>query len=187
MVTYRLAKGHRSITIPSLILVLLSAAWAIFKFTSSEILNFDIILFLASILLLIFNLQFFRDPIRKSDDNFDESILAPADGVLFEIDSTSEPGISIYRIRMRFWDVHVNYMPLTGTLSSCTKKRGALFPILPFVNKYSKNKNARQIMIFNSPLNFSFKVIQISGTLAYRTVAYGKIDQNLGISRSCSS
>lgn len=129
------------------------------------------------LLLFIFNLQFFRDPLRQPEDSSKESIVAPADGVLFEIDSDSEPNMTIYRIRMRFWDVHVNYMPLDGKLISCVKKRGILLPILPLVNKYSKNKNARQTLTFKSNLGFEFKVVQISGTLAYRTVAYGSPEE----------
>ena len=173
----RLAKGHKTITIPSLILFIVAFLWLLYQYSISMITITDEFIFLAMAILLFFNLQFFRDPVRISDDNLESSILAPADGVLFEIDTTSEPDVSIYRIRMRFWDVHVNYMPFTGTLNSCTKKRGILLPILPGFNKYSKNKNARQTMVFHSENDFDFKVVQISGTLAYRTVAYGKIDQ----------
>ncbi len=177
MVTRTLAKGHKSITIPSLILVFIAGIWIIYKGFFGSITTFDELFLLATILLLIFTLQFFRDPIRLPERTEENSIIAPADGVLFEIDTTTEPGTTIYRIRMRFWDVHVNYMPLNGTLLSCTKKRGVLLPILPLLNKYSKNKNARQTMVFKSETNFNFKVVQISGTLAYRTVAYGKVDQ----------
>ena len=174
MVTRKLARGHKSITIPSLILVVLSTVWLLYKVILGTLSTIDILFFLGTILLLIFNLQFFRDPLRIPDDSNVLSIISPADGVLFEIDTTSEPDTTIYRIRMRFWDVHVNYMPLDGKLNSCTKKRGVLLPILPGLNKYSKNKNARQTMVFESDKGFEFKVIQISGTLAYRTVAYGK-------------
>lgn len=179
MFQLKLAKGHRTITVPSIILVLISLIFLIFEWYNSNIDNFGIIFILATSILLFFNLQFFRDPLRlpENGDDFENGILSPADGVLFEIDSKSEPGTTIYRIRMRFWDVHVNYMPLAGTLISRTKKRGILLPILPILNKYSKNRNARQTLIFQSPLGFKFKVIQISGTLAYRTVAYGKEQQ----------
>ena len=137
----------------------------------------DEIFLLATVILMIFNLQFFRDPIRTPEREFENSKIAPADGVLFEIDTTTEPEITIYRIRMRFWDVHVNYMPLSGSLESSTKKRGILLPILPFINKYSKNRNARQILVFKAKKGFSFKVVHKSGTLAYRTVGYGKPEQ----------
>lgn len=177
LVTLTLAKGHRSITIPSSILFILSLVWFSYKSLLSNTTGTDQVILIIIGFILFFNLQFFRDPLRKPDESSNESILAPADGVLFEIDTFSEKGTTIFRIRMRFWDVHVNYMPLNGFLLSCVKKRGSLLPILPFINKYSKNKNARQIMTFSSPLGFEFKVIQISGTLAYRTVAYGRKDQ----------
>ena len=181
MVTLKLARGHKSITIPSLILVIVASLWILYKFSLSAVTSIDEAFLFITFLILIFNLQFFRDPIRKPDFFDENSILAPADGVLFEIDSTSEPGSTIYRIRMRFWDVHVNYMPMAGQLLSCTKKRGILLPILPIVNKYSKNKNARQTLIFKSDQGFEFKVIQISGTLAYRTVSYGSPNQSFSI------
>ena len=181
MVTRKLAKGHKSITIPSLILVIVAILWIFYKFSLSAMTFVDEAFFIITFLILIFNLQFFRDPLRKPDFFDENSIIAPADGVLFEIDSASEPGSTIYRIRMRFWDVHVNYMPLDGQLLSCTKKRGILLPILPIVNKYSKNKNARQTLIFKSTRGFEFKVIQISGTLAYRTVSYGVLNQNFSM------
>ena len=176
MVTRKLARGHKTITLPSLGLVILSTLWLANKLLFSKVTNIDIIFILATSILLLFNLQFFRDPLRVPESTDILSIISPADGVLFEIDTTTEPDTTIYRIRMRFWDVHVNYMPLEGKLSSCTKKRGVLLPILPGLNKYSKNKNARQTMVFHSDKGFSFKVVQISGTLAYRTVAYGKND-----------
>lgn len=177
MVTKTLAKGHRSITIPNIVLVLIAVIWILYKAFSTTITMIDVVFLLATIILLLFNLQFFRDPIRTPERQFEQSIIAPADGVLFEIDSTTESGTTIYRIRMRFWDVHVNYMPLAGTLESSTKKRGILLPILPFINKYSKNRNARQTLDFKATKGFNFKVVQISGTLAYRTVGYGKPEQ----------
>ncbi len=173
VVTRTLAKGHRAITIPSLLLVILASIWNLYKYLFYTVTLYDGLFFLLTLLLLLFNLQFFRDPIRIADENSEDSILSPADGVLFEIDSDTKTNMTIYRIRMRFWDVHVNYMPLDGKLISSVKKRGILLPILPIINKYSKNKNARQTMTFKSNLGFEFKVVQISGSLAYRTVAYG--------------
>lgn len=118
--------------------------------------------------------QFFRDPVRINPNLMPEDILSPADGVIFEIDTQSESGTTIIRIRMRFWDVHVNYIPLSGELLSKTRIKGKLLPILPWVNNLSKNHNSRQILEFSSHLGFKFKVVQISGLLAYRTVSYIK-------------
>ena len=127
-----------------------------------------------SFVIFIFFLQFFRDPPRSPDSADTTLAVAPADGYLFEIDTTTDPKLVIFRIRMRFWDVHVNRMPLAGTLQSIEKVKGTYLPILPGLNRFSKKQNARKILTFKTPEDLEFKVIQISGTLAYRTVPYGK-------------
>ena len=170
----QLAKGHRFVTIPLFILLIFSLLWVQLKVITNTIGWIDYVLLILSFLIFIFVLQFFRDPNRKPESNNELDIISPADGILFEIDTTSEKDISIFRIRMRFWDVHVNYMPIKGTLIDQVKKKGIYLPILPGLNKYSKNKNARQTMAFSSENGFYFKVIQISGIFAFRTVSYLK-------------
>ncbi|MHA2366236.1 MAG: phosphatidylserine decarboxylase [Candidatus Hodarchaeales archaeon] len=166
-----LAKGHQLMTIPSLVLVILSIFW-VYLYRLN-----DWYIIVLALILLIFVIQFFRDPTRIPESSDTTMIVSPADGVVFEIDNNTKPGITIFRIRMRFWDVHVNRMPITGTLESIEKKTGSIWPlpILPKLNKYSKNRNARKILKFSTvPGLINFSVVQISGTLAYRTVPYGK-------------
>ena len=168
----KLAQGHQIITYPLFILFFLSVLLA---FWSSVVWWITIVIFI----LLIFVIQFFRDPERFPDQNYDEIVVSPADGVLFEIDTQSIPEVTIFRIRMRFWDVHVNRMPLDGKLTSKSYKKGSYLPIIPGVNRYSKSRNARQELVFDHPSGFEFKVVQISGILAYRCVAYHEVSDRL--------
>ena len=160
----KLAQGHRSITFPLVVLffgsffltILFPQYWIILVITAAAV---------------VFTIQFFRDPERTPDNSDPHTVLAPADGVLFEI-TTDGQGNQIFRIRMRFWDVHVNRMPVEGRLYASTKVAGLYLPIIPGVNKLSKNKNAHQTLQFKHPHGFNFQVIQISGILAYRCVSY---------------
>ena len=171
---YKLAKGHRLVTYSMLFITLMAIIRLLANIITKTDNEFDIVLVCITIILLLFLIFFFRDPDRNPDIENDSVILAPADGILFEIDSSSENSTIIFRIRMRFWDVHVNYMPIKGVLIDQFKKRGTFLPILPGLNKISKHRNARQIMTFTSFKGFSFKIVQISGIFAYRTVSYLK-------------
>lgn len=165
---FPLAKGHRLLTIPTFSLFMLSLLWTFLV----QIQDWGIIII--TFVIFIFFLQFFRDPTRIPDSADSTLVVSPADGYLFEIDTTSDPASIIFRIRMRFWDVHVNRMPIAGTLQSIEKISGSYFPILPGLNRVSKQLNARKILTFKTQEELEFKVIQISGTLAYRTVPYGQ-------------
>jgi phosphatidylserine decarboxylase len=167
-----LAQGHEVITIPSLILFILSIVLSLFETP------FWFLIPLTG-LILIFVIQFFRDPERNPLDPDPNAIIAPADGVLFEIDTQSIPGTTIFRIRMRFWDVHVNRMPMTGKMLRKQKFKGAYLPILPKLNHISKTRNARQEMDFQNSDGISFKVVQISGFLAFRCVSYHSESETL--------
>lgn len=165
---FPLARGHRILTFPALLLVILSILWTFFVQPN----DWGLLIF--SLVVFGFFIQFFRDPERIPESDDPAMVVTPADGVLFEIDQESDPRTTIFRIRMRFWDVHVNRMPTTGTLLSIEKKKGTFLPILPGLNKFSKKQNARKILLFESENGSQFKVVLISGTLAYRTVPYGK-------------
>lgn len=169
-----LARGHRLVTIPSLLLWLLTIIWLLVRFFEGSVGYLEGLLVLGGLTLVVFVVQFFRDPPREVGDIPPTDVVSPADGVMFEVDDKTQPGTTVFRIRMRFWDVHVNRMPTDGVLLGKEKKRGLILPILPGLNQYSKNLNARQTLTFEASQGFEFKMVQISGTLAYRTVAYGK-------------
>ena len=168
----KLANGHQIITLPSIVI-----------FIFSLIISYLNLSFWWSILItgliLIFVIQFFRDPDRHIVETNSSAIVSPADGVIFEIDTETFPNTTIFRIRMRFWDVHVNRMPLSGKMIKKEKFRGIFLPILPGLNKISKSKNARQELHFENPDKIPFKVIQISGFLAFRCVSYFPVSEEV--------
>lgn len=101
--------GKRELTFGAIVSLLL--AIAAFKFPPIGIL---------ALLIIAFFISFFRDPERVSPG--DESmVVSPADGRVVEIsdctlkdDSTRYKRISIF---LALYNVHVNRMPVTGTIS----------------------------------------------------------------------
>jgi len=130
----------------------------------------SVFLFISFLLLLLtgFFLLFFRDPER----NIGKGIVAAADGKIREISSIrdSEIGectkISTF---MNVNNVHVNRMPLDGTIKNIVHIPGAHLPAF----KKESERNERVILTINTEIGI-VKVIQIAGTLARRIVPYVK-------------
>ena len=171
VVKLNLAKGHTVVTYPALLFLAISLFITLLNF------SMWLLLFMA-IIVLVFIVQFFRDPERICQTKDPLAILASADGVVFDVD-TSNSDITVIRTRMRFWDVHVIRMPVTGTLVDKRRFGGYYLPIIPWLNHRAKSRNARQELSFQHPTGFSFKVVQVSGILAYRCISYHEVAENL--------
>ena len=99
-------------------LMLIVVNFLIICFVKAKWLVFSILLL--SVLFLIFVLRFFRNPVRQviSDDNV---IVAPADGTVVVVEETfdnevlNENCIQV-SIFMSIWDVHKNWIPISGVL-----------------------------------------------------------------------
>ena len=129
-----------------------------------------IFLFFSNIVFLktIFLLQFFRDPDRK----IGKGIVACADGRVREINCVkdSEVGNCIkISTFMNIYNVHVNRMPLDGTVRDIVHKWGIHLPAF----KKESEKNERIITTIDTNIG-TIKVIQIAGTIARRIVPYIK-------------
>lgn len=159
-----LAKGHEKISLALLTLI------PIFSFYS--LIYNGLAFFLPIILFLLgWHLFFFRDPSRDVVVN-SKCIIAPADGKVYEI----IPSKGIIRIRMSLFDVHVNRWPVSGVITSITRKHGHYWPFLPFLRQ-GTDQNSRQIIELSNDQG-DFRVIQIVGILARRCVTYSsKNDQ----------
>ena len=156
-----LAKGHFIITlgllIPLSILSILSFYNGLF-----------LIFFSVNLILLIVHLFFFRDPSRAIITD-SKTILAPADGKIYEIISSK----GIIRIRMSLFDVHVNRWPVSGIITRISTEKGSNWPFLPFLRK-GTDENTRQIIDLKND-NGTLRVIQIAGMIARRCVVYSSI------------
>ena len=128
----------------------------------------NIFLFASFFLFLLTGifLAFFRDPKR----NIGEGIVAPADGKIIEINTKKEDNNVDYTKISTFMNinnVHVNRMPLDGSIKDIVHLPGSHLPAF----KKKSEGNERMIIAIDTKIGI-VKVIQIAGTLARRIVSY---------------
>jgi phosphatidylserine decarboxylase len=129
-----------------------------------------IFLFLSIIVFLktIFLIQFFRDPERF----IGKDIVACADGKIREISCIKDDlvgnctKISTF---MNIYNVHVNRIPLEGTVKDIVHIHGIHLPAF----KKESEKNERVISTIDTKIG-TVKIIQIAGTIARRIIPYIK-------------
>lgn len=141
-------------------------------------------LFFFSILsgiLSLFVMFFFRDPDRRNEANH-KAVFTPADGKIIEIkrlehgDSPlGEPAHKI-SIFMSVFDVHVNRIPIAGTIKKIVYQPGKFFSAnLDKASKYNENN---RITLETRDLK-SVAFIQISGLIARRIACWVKEADNV--------
>ncbi len=135
-------------------------------FLEAFILN---ILFL---IIAIYFLWFFRDPIRAIDKN-ENIIYAPADGtVVFITNENEEIKISI---RMSPFNVHLNRSPIDGVVKHIEYKPGK------HSNVYfgdAEQKNEQNLIVIENK-NYISKILQITGFFARRLECWVEHDQQV--------
>lgn len=147
--------------------------------SSNYFLKYGLISF--SILLLIFTLNFFRDPDRKTPE-LENIVVSPADGkVLFVkeiIDNRFINGIAkIVAIFMSPLNVHVNRIPISGKIEYLKYHPGQF--IAAFEEKASEKNERNEIGIESKFGKVLF--IQIAGFVARRIVSDLKIGDEVKI------
>ena len=149
---------------------------------------------IAVLLLILFLLNFYRDPKRIVPKG--SSIVAPADGKIISIIDTSRKIINIKKgfigkiktltndiakecyaisIFMSPLDVHINRAPIEGIVKSVKYTKGRFFKAYDLEKSLENEKN--EIIIQNKKLKV--KVIQIAGFLARRIKCYVKENQKI--------
>jgi phosphatidylserine decarboxylase len=122
----------------------------------------SVFFFLISCLLIVF----FRDPERT----IGAGIVAVADGIIREITTVHDPEIgesTKISTFMNIHNVHVNRMPLDGTIIELTHYKGGHLPAF----KKESEKNERVVLLIQTTIG-KIKIIQIAGTIARRIVPY---------------
>ncbi|HON18225.1 MAG TPA: phosphatidylserine decarboxylase family protein [Salinivirgaceae bacterium] len=126
-----------------------------------------------SILLLAFVIRFFRKPLRicESDQNI---LVAPADGTVVAIEQTFEDEIlkaeclqiSIF---MSIWNVHINWIPISGTLRYFKYHMGKFL-----IAKKPKSScdNERTTLMIETKSGQKIVLRQIAGFVARRIETY---------------
>jgi len=122
----------------------------------------SVFFFLISCLLILF----FRDPERA----IGHGVVAVADGKIREIlrlhDSEVGDCLRISTF-MNIHNVHVNRMPLEGTVQKIIHHNGSHLPAF----KKESDSNERVVLLIKTDIGL-MKIVQIAGTLARRIVPY---------------
>lgn len=122
---------------------------------------------IAPVLLAVFFLWFFRDPVRTIPDGAG-LIVSPGDGLVTEtvrIETTDGPKTRI-SIFLSVFNVHVNRSPIAGTITEVRYQKGLY---LNAMNPASADQNEQNIVtVRGEGYEVTFK--QIAGLLARRIV-----------------
>jgi phosphatidylserine decarboxylase len=122
----------------------------------------SVFFFLISCLLIVF----FRDPERSVGGG----IVAVADGNIREIANLQDAEVGdCLRIStfMNIQNVHVNRMPLAGTIEKLTHHPGGHMPAF----QKESDANERVVLLIRTDVGV-MKIVQIAGTVARRIVPY---------------
>jgi phosphatidylserine decarboxylase len=127
-------------------------------------------------MLSLFVVFFFRDPDRKTDADR-KTVLTPADGKILEIqrlqnadNPLGEPAIKV-SIFMSVFNVHVNRIPIGGTIRNITYHPGKFFSAN--LDKASKHNESNRVTL-DTPDSHRVVVIQIAGLIARRIACWIK-------------
>jgi len=134
--------------------------------------------FLISILagiVLLFIIFFFRDPRRSPTSDSSNAVLTPADGTILEVlhlkennNPLGQPSIKI-SIFMSIFNVHVNRIPIRGTIEKITYHPGKFFSAN--LDKASK-QNERNEITLQTPDTKKVVFVQIAGLIARRIACW---------------
>jgi len=127
-----------------------------------------IIVFWPVFLFFLLALRFFRDPERRIPDG-ERLVLSPADGRIVAITELEDDFVGPARrvsIFMSVFNVHVNRIPLSGTVRSVTHYPGRFRPAMQAAASF-ENENT-QITLENERTRLKFA--QIAGLIARRIV-----------------
>lgn len=127
-----------------------------------------------ALLLTLFIMYFFRDPDRKSQVP-QEAILSPADGKIIDVRAVRSdenplqvPAIKI-SIFMSVFDVHVNRIPVDGTVTRISYHPGRFFAAN--LDKASSDNESNRILLETRD-GRKILVIQIAGLIARRIACW---------------
>lgn len=163
--------GYDVIFVLLILLLLINAPLQIFQ--TAVCIKYPVLI--ASVLLLLFVIRFFRFPNRKVKLT-DNTIIAPADGKIVAIEEVHEmefihgkrTQVSIF---MSVWSVHINWFPILGKVINSEHFSGRYMAAwLP----KSSTENERAIVVVETEKYGKILVRQIAGAVARRIITYAK-------------
>ena len=129
-------------------------------------------------ILLIFCLNFFRDP-KRIVSKQDNLILSPADGKIIKISDFEDPKsgekLKLISIFLSVFNVHANRMPIDGKFIDVNYVRGEF--LAAFDHKAS-DKNERMEISIETKIGI-IKVKQIAGLVARRILCHAKVGEKM--------
>ncbi|HUO43938.1 MAG TPA: phosphatidylserine decarboxylase [Burkholderiales bacterium] len=125
-------------------------------------------------LIVLFVLQFFRDPPRTIPAD-PQAVLAPADGRIVVVERTDDPylhrpalKISVF---MNVFNVHSNRSPVDGEVREAWYHAGRFFNAALAKASFENERNALWI---RTPSGTDVTCVQIAGLIARRILCYAK-------------
>ena len=173
-------KIHKEGTWPTLLLILILLLINIPVAVFINSLAVKVPVQMASLLLVIFNLHFFRKPARRFFPD-ERSVISPADGRIMVVEKVTEQEyfrderiqVSIF---MSVWNVHINWFPVSGTISYRKYHPGKyLVARLP----KSSEENERSTTVVCMQDGTEILIRQIAGAVARRIISRGEKDQQV--------
>ena len=170
-------EGYKSIALAALIFGAINVVF--FYFFSASLPLVSWMVFIATFLLLLFIISFFRSPKRQFTIAHHQ-VICPADGKVVVIEEINEPEyfkdkrlqVSIF---MSPANVHINRIPMSGTVEYSKYHKGKY---LVAWNPKSSTENERHSVIIKCD-KAEILVKQIAGALAKRIVNYLTVGQQV--------
>ena len=162
----KLAAGSTSWLIPPAVGMIIFGICLIF--TEATVQSVFLFLTVLMLLLFMFFLMFFRDPVRTPGNG----IVAVADGRIRTIQLEQDVDCGrcmLVSTFMNVYNVHVNRCPLDGIVKKIVHYPGSHVPAF----KKESIRNERVIILLETSIGM-IKIILIAGTLARRIVPYIK-------------
>ncbi len=132
------------------------------------------------VVFLAFSLYFFRNPARHPQGG-EQGVLSPADGKVVQNDIVEDDRYLKTRCRkigifMSLLDVHVNRVPVSGTVEAIEYRQGKF--IAANLDKASED-NEQNALIIKAKNGIRLAVVQIAGLIARRIVCYPVVGTSL--------
>lgn len=183
---YRIHREGTSILVVAFLVCALVNALLWYFFPENVIINS--IVSLASLVVYMLMVNFFRSPKRIFPGDVENVIVAPADGKVVVIEKVYEPDhfkdermqVSIFMSPM---NVHANWYPVDGVITRVEHQKGKFHKAwLP----KASTENERSLVVIKTDDDREILVRQIAGAMARRIVTYAAageecfIDQHMG-------
>ena len=130
---------------------------------------------LSKFIIILFCLNFFRDPERLVPMGINH-IVSPADGKIISIRAQNDD-YQVVSIFLNIFDVHVNRMPITGTIMDVEYNKGKF---LMAFDHNACDENERNIITIETAVG-PIRLVQIAGLIARRIICYANKGKEMQI------